>query len=597
MNLKEITTDKSFDYKYLYRRILPYARPYVFRIILGLVIAIPVGLLDAVVAFSLKPYMDYVIVKKNAILAALIPISVILFAIIQGVLKYLNNYLNDWSGKKITNDIRKDLFKKLLSLEPSFYDMNSSGIIINRFSDDAKTASQGLIDNIKEVISTICASISLIGVLIYNSWQLAFIAVFVLGSSMLPMHLIRKKVKFVSHESMKVGSEVLTHFNETSSGNKIINSYNLQDYQYKKFDKKINEDFSLAMKLTKSVGWTSPLMYFIASCGIAIVMWYGNHLIINNQISSGSFLSFVTSLLLLYKPIKTLGRTLASMQTNFVAMNRIFNILDIEPKIQNSENAVELNGIKNSISFENVWFEYEPGVPVLKNANFEVKAGELIALVGNSGGGKTTIANLIPRFYDITQGSIKIDGIDIKNIDLTSLRNNISIVFQDNFLFSGTIKENILLGKFDATDEEINKILKDVYLDELINSLPDGINTEIGERGIRLSGGQKQRIAIARALIKDAPIVILDEATSALDNKSEAIVQKALDKLMENKTVLVIAHRLSTIRNANRIIVVNEGEIVENGTHEELINIENGVYRRLYNMQFKATEPILTIQN
>ena len=290
---------------------------------------------------------------------------------------------------------------------------------------------------------------------------------------------------------------------------------------------------------------------------------------------------------MLYTPVKNLGNNYNAVQFSFLAIERIFNILESKPKIKDKENAVELKDVTSDITFENVSFEYIKGKPVLKNINLDVKKGETIALVGNSGGGKSTIVSLIPRFYDVIKGSIKIDGKDIRDYTLYSLRNNMSIVFQDNFLFSGTIRENILLGKQNATDKEIQNALEMAYLDEFVSTLKNGLDTQIGERGMLLSGGQKQRVAIARAFLKNAPIVILDEATSALDNKSEAIVQKAIDNLMKDKTVFVIAHRLSTIKNADRIAVINEGELAELGSHEELMQIPYGKYKALYEMQFQ----------
>ena len=334
-------------------------------------------------------------------------------------------------------------------------------------------------------------------------------------------------------------------------------------------------------------------MYTIASVGIAIVMAFGTYLVLSGRMSSGSLLSFVTSLLLLYKPVKTLGNTLTSLQTIFVSLCRTLELFDIEPEIKDKENAIELADIKQGVSLENVCFEYVKDTPVLKNINLTAHVGETVAIVGNSGGGKTTIANLIPRFYDATSGAIKVDGIDIRDIRLDSLRKHISVVFQDNFLFSGTIRENLLMGNFNATDEDVQKVVEAAHLDEFLNEMPKGVDSEIGERGITLSGGQRQRVAIARAMLKNAPIVILDEATSALDNKSEAIVQKALDNLMKDKTVFVIAHRLSTIKNADKIAVINEGELVELGTHDELLAKENGFYKRLYEMQFAKKDTVM----
>ena len=331
-------------------------------------------------------------------------------------------------------------------------------------------------------------------------------------------------------------------------------------------------------------------MYLIASCGIAIVLSYGTNLITSGQMTAGSFASFVTSLLLLYKPVKTLGGTLTGIQTIFVAMGRVFELFDLKPAIQDKQDAIELKGLNDKIEMQNVWFEYVPGLPVLKNLSLTVNKDETLAIVGNSGGGKSTLVNLLPRFYDIKSGSIRIDGIDIRDFTINSLRHNIAMVFQDNFLFSGTIRENILMGNPEASEDELNQAIESAHLQEMIADLPDGLDTLLGERGLTLSGGQRQRVAIARAMIKNTPIVILDEATSALDNKSEAIVQKALDNLIQNKTVFVIAHRLSTIKNADRIAVINEGELVELGNHDELMSIPNGQYKALYEMQFKKQE-------
>ena len=430
----------------------------------------------------------------------------------------------------------------------------------------------------------------MVAVLFYNSWQLALIAVVVLGCAFAPVAKIQKRIKEVMNQSVVAGSAIITEYNEVFAGNKTITSYNLQENEMNKFAWILKNVLGLRIKMVQRVEWLSPMMHVIVSIGIAAAIGYGSHLIVTGQITSGNFVSFITALILLYTPVKNLGNNLNAVQFSFFAIENIFKLMEQVPTIKNKENAKVLPREHSKIKFENVNFEYNKNVPVLKNINLEVSKGQTVAFVGNSGGGKTTIVNLLPRFYDIKSGSISIDGIDIRDYTLESLRENIAVVFQDNFLFSGTIRENILLGKKDATDEDIQKAIKMAFLDEFIASLKDGINTQIGERGILLSGGQKQRVAIARAFLKDAPIIILDEATSALDNKAEAIVQKAIDNLMQHKTVFVIAHRLSTIQNADKIVVINQGEIVESGTHEELLNIENGAYKTLYEMQFKKQE-------
>ena len=593
MKLKDTSAQSSFDYAYLTKRMFKYIKPYLFRIVLGFIIALPVGALDGVIAYALKPYMDEVLINKNMFLAYIIPFGIVAFAALQGLLRYLNDYLTNWTGQKVTNDVKLGLFKKLVQMDSKFYDENSSGIILTRYLTDPESASKGILDNLKALMSSGVGAFALIGVMLYNSWELALVGVVVLCVAFLPAAVIRKRIKKASNRNMQIGGNIMTNFNETTQGNKIVSAYNLADYQYNKFQKEIFATFNVNMSLIKRVAWVSPIMYTIASVGIALVMAFGTYLVLSGKMTSGSLLSFVTSLLLLYKPVKTLGNTLTNIQTIFVALCRTLELFDIDAEIKQKENAVDMTTVKEGISFENVCFEYVEDCPVLKNINLRANVGETVAIVGNSGGGKTTIANLLPRFYDVKSGAVKIDGIDIRDFSLTSLRENISVVFQDNFLFTGTIKENLLMGNFNATDEDIDCVVKAAHLDELLAELPDGLDTEIGERGTTLSGGQRQRVAIARAMLKDSPIVILDEATSALDNKSEAIVQKALDNLMQNKTVFVIAHRLSTIKNADKIAVINEGELVELGTHDELLNNDNGFYKRLYEMQFAQKATIL----
>lgn len=604
MKLKDTTAKNSFKYSWLLGRIFPFIKPFMVRVILGFLVAIPVGVLDGVVAFALKPYMDYVVGQKDlvfqvlnhtftlswSLMAVAIPFGVVLFAVVQGVLRYLNEYLTDWTSQKITNTVKIALFNKLVYMDTLFFDENTSGVIITRYLSDTDTAANGVVNNVKTVITSLFGALSLIGVMLYSSWKLALIGVFVLCIAFLPVALIRKRVKATSNRNMVIGGNITTDFNETYSGNRVMRAYNLEERQKEKFTEQVWLGFRNNMSLIKRTGWMSPLMYLIASFGIAIVLGYGTHLITSGYMTAGSFASFVTSLLLLYKPVKTLGNTLTGFQNIFVAMGRVFELFDIEPEIKDDNKCVKFEGLKNNIEFKDVNFEYVKDHPVLRNLNLTVNKNETLAIVGNSGGGKSTLVNLIPRFYDVTTGCILIDGINIKEFSMKSLRQNISMVFQDNFLFSGTIRENIMMGNPNASEEKLNEVIEAAHLREMLNELPDGIDTYLGERGTTLSGGQRQRVAIARAMIKESDIVILDEATSALDNKSELIVQKALDNLMKNKTVLVIAHRLSTIKNADRIAVINEGELIELGNHEELMNIPNGQYKTLYEMQFKKQE-------
>ncbi len=570
-----------------YRKIYPYVRPYWLRAILSILITIPIGSMDAVIAWSLKPYMDVVMVEKNTQATSYIPILIIIFSCMQSLLNYAGTYLNTWVGRKIANDVKMDLFDKLMACDASYFDKTTSGQVLFSYNNDVDMACNGLLSNLKLFTTRVFSSVSLIAVLFYNSWQLALIAVVVLFGALYPLTTVRRRIKSVMDKTVFSGSAVMSHYNETYSGNRIIASYNLYNYQRKRFRDTLTQVFKLGIKMIQRTGMMSPMMHFIVSLGIAAVIWTGSYLIVHQQITAGNFVSFITALIMLYNPIKSIGNNFNNVQMAFMAMERVFGHLEAMPSIRSKPDAKKLTGVFKGIEYRNVDFYYTKGHPVLKHINLKAEIGQTIALVGNSGGGKTTLVNLLPRFYDVKSGAVLIDGTDIRNLELNSLRDNIAIVFQDNFLFAGTIRENIMIGREDASEDDLREAVKDACLDEFIASLDKGLDTEIGERGVLLSGGQKQRIAIARAFLKNAPIVILDEATSALDNKSEAVVQQAIDNLMKDRTVFIIAHRLSTVRNADRIVVVNYGEIVESGTHDELLAKENGIYASLYKSQLK----------
>lgn len=569
-----------------FKRMWPYIKPFWGRAVLGILLTIPVGALDGAIAMFLKPCMDEMFVAKEQSFSNLIPFLIVGFTIVQGILIYSSNYVNTWVAQKITIGIKRKLYDKLLSMDTSYFDKHNSGEILFRYSTDAETASSSLVGESKEFLSKSFSSLALIFALIYNSWQLAVISVAVLLFFVYPMQLVRKKMKEILAKTVVNTSSVITAYNETFAGNRTIRSFTLEDEFKKRFHQITDTAFVLAMKMIKNTNWLSPIMHIIMSVGVAGVIWYGGHLIVTGQITSGNFVAFIAALMMLYTPLKTVGNNYIAIQNSFLAIDRIFEILELQPEIQDKENAQTLTEIRKGITFENVNFAYIKGREVLHNINLTIPRGTTLALVGNSGGGKTTISALIPRLYDITNGEIKIDNVNIKDFSQNSLRKQIAMVFQDNFLFSGTIKENILLGNPNVSEEVIWQALRSACLDDFVKSLEKGLDTEIGERGILLSGGQKQRLAIARAFVKNAPVVILDEATSALDTKSERVVQEALDNLMKNRTVIVIAHRLSTVQNADNIVVINDGQIVESGTHDVLL-AKNGAYASLYKMQFK----------
>jgi subfamily B ATP-binding cassette protein MsbA len=542
--------------------------------------------MDTAIPWALKNYMDSVTGGVTSDIVTFMPFLIIAFTVVQSAFTYTAAYLNSWVGAKISNGLKYDLFKKLLRYEAAFFDRNTSGSIQMRFNNDVDVACNGLLNHLKMFSTRIFNSLSMIIALFVISWQLAIVAVVVLALALFPLTTIRKRIEGIVAQTVFSGFRIANHYIEAFAGNRVITSYNLYDRLAAKMAKSLDFAFKLGIKMVQRSGMLSPIAHLIVGSGIAIIMWMGGYLISNGLLTAGGFVAFVTSVIMLYQPIKSLGNDLNAVQVSLMAMERVFDLLRQNPIIVAAENAVPLTCVKRSIEYKDVYFRYENGLSVLRGINLKADAGQTVALVGNSGGGKTTLVNLLPRFYDASAGQILIDGTDIRDFEPNSLRDKIAIVFQNNFLFSGTILENILSGKENATSEEIDRAVKAACLDEFIARLPAGLNTETGERGVLLSGGQKQRVAIARAFIKDAPIVIMDEATSSLDNKSEAVVQKAINNLMKDRTVFVIAHRLSTVRNADKIVVINQGQIAEIGTHEQLI-AQKGVYCSLYNTQLK----------
>lgn len=553
-----------------FKKFWPFLKPYLFLTILGILLTIPVGALDAAVASFLKPFMDNVMVDKDTEFAYKVPFIIIGFTIVQGICIYTSNIVNSYVGSRIATNLKLALYKKLINNDSAFFDKNTSGIVLMRFCSDADTATTGLITNVKLFLSKFWSSLGLVVVLLYNSWQLSFIALGVLVFLILPMKVARKKVMKLMGLTVKASSKINSNYYETYSGIKIIKAFNLQNVIFAKFTQNIEEAFHLSMRMIRNTNWLGPAMHLVTALGVAGVLYYGLHLITTGQITSGTFVAFLAALIMLYTPIKSIGNNYVALQSALLALERIYKILDTTSYETNDGTGTKvLKDIKKEIKFNDVCFSYDGQREVLHKVNLTVPVGSKVALVGNSGGGKSTVTALIPRLYEIDSGSITIDGTDIKEFTISSLREQIAMVFQDNFLFDGTVRENLLYGKENATDEEIAFAIKSAYLDEFVKKLPQGLDTMIGERGLLLSGGQKQRLAIARAILKNAPVVILDEATSALDNKSEKVVQQALDKLMEGRTTIVIAHRLSTIMDSDKILVINDGNVVEEGSHSE----------------------------
>ncbi len=573
------------DVRHFYR----YVKPYRWRAILTVLLAIPAGALDAAAVAILRPFTDEVVVKgymnEQVVNVSFFPILVIVLYVSQAFLKHASNYMNTWVGKKISMSLKSALFDKLLRAEASMFDKTPSGEILQHYSGDADQAGETLLGNVSMLVNRTSSSLGCLAVMFWNSWILCLVAVAALGIGVMPLNRVRRRMKLYIKESVKAGAGVSTNYNEVFGGNRTITSYNLYDLEKSRLQQSMRDIFRLSIKMVQRAGTMSISMHAAIGLGMASILWLQSYLFINKMLTPGAFVAFMVALVALYNPMKSIGNNFGKVQSGMMAIQRVLERLYRKSAIENRPNTRKLDGVTEAIRYENITFSYEPGKPVLRNIDLEIKAGCSVAFVGNSGGGKTTMANLLPRFYDVDSGRITIDGVDIRDLELDNLRGLSAVVFQDNFLFAGTIGENITLGRPDATMEDINRAVKAACLDEFIGSLEHGLDTVIGERGTTLSGGQKQRVAIARAFLKNAPIVILDEATSALDTKSEKVVQRAIENLMLNRTVIIIAHRLSTVINADRIVVIRDGELVESGRHDELIEREGGIYASLYKTQ------------
>lgn len=568
-----------------FKQLIQYIKPYLPLTLLSILLTLPAGALDAVIVMTLKPYMDVIMLNKSIHSPWTISFFILVFTSIQGILNFSATYINSYVAGQITNEVKIILFENLLNRETSFFDKTTSGFIQKAFNNDVSKAFGSLLGYLKSYALRIFSAVSLIIVLIYNCWQLAIIAVFILVFALIPVTQVKNLIKNIVNDYENENAKVIADYNETFSGNKIISAFNLKNFQINKLKKHLKKAFQLDMKIILRTGWTTPLMRLVAAIGIGLIIGIGSTLINNNTITSGNFVAFVTALILLFNPIKGIGNDSKNLQTSILAIERVINELEYIPKIKNNASPIFMKHFNSGIEFKNVSFEYRKNKKVLHELSFQINKGEKIALVGHSGGGKSTIINLIPRFYDVTSGEILIDGINIKNYDINSLRNNISIVLQDNFIFTGTIRENLKIIKPNATDKDLFSVLQSSYLYDFVMSTEKGLDTQVGERGLLLSGGQKQRLGIARAFLKNSPIIIFDEATSALDNESEFYIKKAIENLMKDKTVIIIAHRFSTINNVDKIIVIDDGKIVEQGSQTQLLQNTNGKFKKLYDLQ------------
>lgn len=581
----------------LYGRLLKYIKPYWVPFVVGMLAALPSGGMDAAIAWLAGRGLQWIFIEGNQGLIYYVPLVVLAIAALQGFFRFLEAFTVRYVGGAAIRDLRNQVFQHIEKQPLLFFQSQSSGILIGRMINDIGIIENAISQTFQSMISRTITLISLVAVLLLQSWKLSLIAVAILSLIVIPVSIFGKKIRKSSRSSQENVGDLVAVISESIQGAKVVQSFNLQGFQIDRFMKTNQAFFANTTKAIRHEAMLSPILAMIGAIGIAAVIWVAGYQVTHHQMTVGSLTSFVIALLLLYSPIKNIGRINGVIQPALAAANRVFDVLDRQAELTDLPGARELPPGSHSIAFKNVFFHYptvgDDRAPqmVLRDISFDIPAGRMVALVGLSGSGKSTMIHLIPRFYDVTAGEVQIDGSAVRDFTLASLRDQIAMVTQDNFLFNTTIQENIALGKLGATRAEIEEAAKAAYCHDFIQEFPAGYQTVIGERGIRLSGGQQQRLSIARAFLKNAPVIILDEATSSLDNESEAMVQSALNKLMEGRTVIVIAHRLSTVRHADQIIVLENGSIVESGSHDEL-SAADGSYSRLLAAQFERPRSV-----
>ena len=568
----------------LLTRILNLVKPYWFRMSIAIVLMAIVGSLSGLTAYLVKPVMDGIFVKKNVMMLKILPLIVLAVFLVRSLCDWGQRYQMRYVGLKIISDLRQKLYDHIQNMSLSFIERSSTGVLMSRITNDVNLLQGAVSAAITSFLKDSFTMIGLVFVVFYQDWCLASLAILILPGAYLLIDKLGKKMRRYSEKCQQAMGDISSIVQELLRGIRVVKAFNSEEYELKKFDRENERIFKYNMRISVVQGLSSPLMELLGAFGIATIIGYGGYQVIQGQSTPGTFFSFLAALFMLYKPMKRLSKVNNLIQNGLAAANRIYEILDTEPDITNRTGAVELKDVKKGIEFKDVSFSYGEGL-VLRDINISIPAGDVVALVGVSGGGKTTLASLIPRFYDLQEGEILIDGVDIRNFTVDSLRSRIAIVNQDPFLFNDTIWNNIAYGNFNKTEEDIIRAAKAAYAYDFIMELPAGFDTVVGDRGVSLSGGQKQRICIARAFLKDAPILILDEATSSLDNESEKEVQKSLFNLMKGRTTIIIAHRLSTVINASKIFVISNGKIIEAGSHDQLLKA-GGEYSRLYKMQF-----------
>ncbi|WP_417452789.1 ABC transporter ATP-binding protein [Kiloniella sp.] len=536
-------------------------------------------------AKQMEPIINDIFLKRQEDLLLPIALGVIGIFFVKGAATYAQSMLMQHVGLEIIATIQEQLFKKLMRADLAYFHEESPGNLVSRFMNDANMLKGVVSNTLTSIGKDTLTAVGLIGMMFYQDWFLATIAFAAFPTAILPIAKTGKRIRKVSTNTQESMGLLTTRLDEAFQGIRHVKAYNMEDHETKRVSETILTVLRLNLKAARTSSILSPIMETLGGIAIAIVILYGGNEVIQGTKDPGSFFAFITALLLAYEPIKKLSKLNANMQTGLAAAHRVYSILDSEPNIKDPSDAKELEITKGDVIFEDVYFNYDDNTSALEAINLTAKANKTIALVGASGAGKTSILNLIPRFYDVTKGKITFDGQDIRDVSLSSLRQATALVSQEIQLFDDTVRANIAYGKTDASEEEIIEAAKNAHAHDFILSLPEGYDTQVGPRGSRLSGGQRQRVAIARAMVKDAPVLLLDEATSALDTESERHVQTALNTLMKGRTTFVIAHRLSTVIDADMIYVMDKGKIIEEGTHTQLLK-KSGTYAKLYALQF-----------
>ncbi|MBT5244072.1 MAG: ATP-binding cassette domain-containing protein [Rhodospirillaceae bacterium] len=564
-----------------------YIRPYIGWISSAVFFMIIVSAATGISAWLMEPIVDDVFIAKNKDTLWLVGLAVFVTFAVKGAANYAQAALMSRVGLKIIADAQSRLFAHLERMDLGFFHSNPTGTLISRFTTD--------IGQMRAIVSNVLTSlgkdlmslIALVAVMFYQNWQLACIAIFIFPIAILPISRLGKRIRKVTANTQVEVGLFMTLLEQTFQGIRVVKAYGMEAYEKGRMDEVITKLFSLSFKSARIRALASPIMESLGGVAVAIVIIYGGQQVIDGVNSPGAFFSFITALLMAYEPMKRLANLNANMQEGLAGAQRLFDVLDTEPVILDKPDARPLSDIQGEIALTNVHFSYTSDTPALSGVNLNVPAGKRVALVGPSGAGKSTILNLIPRFYDINEGSVSIDGIDVRDVTMCSLHENIALVSQEITLFDDTVRANIAYGRAGANDQEIEDAARNAAAHDFITDLPGGYDTQVGEQGVKLSGGQRQRLAIARAMLKNAPILLLDEATSALDTESERQVQEALDQLMSERTTLVIAHRLSTVVDADVIYVIENGCISQSGSHAALLD-EGGPYAKLYALQFAS---------